>query len=111
MNYEALMQSLWITLAGMAIVFSAIIVLWIGIALLMKFTKDKVSEPNTTLVSNEMENLRKRKAAAAAVAYALSIPKNSPHTLLQFPLPPTALVSAWQAVMRSNIFSKRGRVR
>ena len=51
----------------------------------------------------------KKKAAIAAVVVALA--REAETELHEFPLPPTAIVSAWQAVNRSDILKKRGRVR
>jgi Na+-transporting methylmalonyl-CoA/oxaloacetate decarboxylase gamma subunit len=107
---SAISLTLQITLVGMGLVFGAIIFLWCVIALLMRATAER--KP-TVDVSEEMlaysyeaieEREQKRRAALAAVAVVLAIEKHTPH---EFPLPPTALVSAWQAVMRgSNIRSK-----
>jgi Na+-transporting methylmalonyl-CoA/oxaloacetate decarboxylase gamma subunit len=114
MNTEALSLSLWITLIGMAIVFSAIIVLWIGMAVLVYAFRDRLSNALEESAPAEVEGSaidRKRQAAAAAVAIALASVNRKRTVQQQFPLPPTALVSAWQAVMRANNFSKRGRVK
>lgn len=46
--------------------------------------------------------------AAVSVALAEQADHSRPHV---FPLPPTALVSAWQAVMRTRMLSKRGSIR
>jgi len=53
---------------------------------------------------------RKRRAAAIAVTVALAQQADitEPH---EFPLPPTAIVSAWQAVMRTRMLNKRGPTR
>ena len=113
---EQLLLSLWITIIGMGIVFAAIVVLWVAMALLVSATRI-VSHSSSSLdeafssVEPEDETSRKAKAASAAVAYLLEKSKQETKSQAVFPLPPTAIVSAWQAVMRSNIFSKRGRVR
>lgn len=114
MNLQALTLSLWITLIGMALVFGAIVVLWMGMAILVRLTSDATQlEDQTRDLGNDSEKSEenKRMAAAVAVATALRLRKSSTTSDQQFPLPPTALVSAWQAVMRANTFSKRGRVR
>lgn len=51
------------------------------------------------------------KYKAAIIAISMALVKDSIDAPHEFPLPPTALVSAWQAVMRSNIITKRGRIR
>ena len=57
-----------------------------------------------------MQVEQRRRAAALAVAIALAQQSDStePH---EFPLPPTAIVSAWQAVMRTRMLNKRGPTR
>lgn len=113
-----LLLSLWITLAGMGLVFASILLLWGVMALLIRLTAPK--EQKTPARSPDVESayaglelsvekMEKRRAAVAAVAFALAHEKEAvPH---EFLLPPTAIVSAWQAVMRANTMSKRGRVR
>jgi Na+-transporting methylmalonyl-CoA/oxaloacetate decarboxylase gamma subunit len=103
--------TLQITLIGMGLVFGAIILLWCVIALLMQATTERKApveqienlHPGSYEAVEEKE--QKRRAALAAVAVALAIDKQSPH---EFPLPPTALVSAWQAVMRGSNVRSRG---
>lgn len=100
--------SLIITALGMGIVFVMIIALWGLMALLVHLTeKHKPETENKSIGESVAASNRKRQAAAAAVASAMSHNNISePH---EFPLPPTALVSAWQAVMRSEILNRRGR--
>jgi hypothetical protein len=104
---ENLGLTLQITLIGMGLVFGAIILLWGVMALLMRLTAPRAGVENEA-GEDEIE-LRKRVAAAAVlVAQSQNGNKNELH---EFPLPPTALVSAWQAVMRSRQTNKRGPVR
>jgi Na+-transporting methylmalonyl-CoA/oxaloacetate decarboxylase gamma subunit len=118
---QNLMIALQITVVGMGLVFTAILLLWGLMALLVRFTKDSpeaAKEPATETApiisaqpSTAMDlTALRRRAAAAAVAIALARQGNLslPH---EFPLPPTPLVSAWQAVMRTRILSKRGPTR
>ena len=109
---DNLLISLQITLVGMGLVFAAIILLWGIMALLVRLVKDpsddtgsKQGEPSQREIS-EIE--RKQRAALAAVTIALARRSSTmePH---EFPLPPTALVSAWQAIMRTRMLNKRGR--
>ena len=95
-----------ITIVGMGLVFGAILLLWLVMAVLVRFTSlEAQAERHSFVIDRE----RKRKAAAIAVAVALaSEAELEPH---EFPLPPTAVVSPWQSVMRSNILNKRGRIR
>lgn len=103
-----LLIALQITAAGMGLVFGAIVLLWAVMAALVRLTSEKPASTSALTSSIEQQE-RKRKAAAAAVAIALALePDSEPH---EFPLPPTAIVSAWQSVMRSNMLTKRGRNR
>jgi hypothetical protein len=95
-----------ITLIGMAAIFIAIALLWGLIMALVQLTQrreQRSKDDNSTLMD------RKRKAAIAAVMVALA--REEETSLHEFPLPPTAFVSAWQAVMRANIIKRRGQVR
>jgi len=87
------------TIIGMSLVFIAMSMIWLMILLITGIFKEggKI---------NIDEQEKKMKAAAIAVAIALS--ENKPPLLHIFPLPETPLVSAWQAVLRSNILNKRG---
>ena len=103
-----LLIALQITAAGMGLVFGAILLLWVVMAVLVRLTSERLVSPGV-LKNSTAEHDRKRKAAAAVVAVALALEQDSePH---EFPLPPTAIVSAWQSVMRSNMLTKRGRIR
>ena len=106
---QNLINSLVITALGMGLVFASILLLWGGIILLVKLVKstgDGSAPPSKDNIE-EIELYRKRKAAATAVAIALAHQSYSlePH---EFPLPPTAFVSAWQAVLRTRMLNKRG---
>lgn len=50
------------------------------------------------------------KATAASVAVALAL-KAEREAIRDFPLPERVILSAWQAVLRSNVHSTRGNVR
>jgi Na+-transporting methylmalonyl-CoA/oxaloacetate decarboxylase gamma subunit len=106
--------TLQIALVGMGLVFGAIILLWGVIALLMRILAGSSLPPEPTLDTLPYADERapefeqKRKAAIAAVAIAVAIDKQTPH---EFPLPPTAIVSPWQAVMRANNIRNRGSIR
>lgn len=103
-----LLIALQITAAGMGLVFGAIFLLWAVMAALVRLTSEQPASISASTGSVEQQE-RKRRAAAAAVAIALALESDSePH---EFPLPPTAIVSAWQSVMRSNMLTKRGRNR
>ena len=96
-----------ITLIGMGLVFGAILLLWALMALLVRFTSGATPAEESQI---QQAQDRRRQAAAIAVAIALARQASSmePH---EFPLPPTAQVSPWQAVMRTRILNKRGPTR
>lgn len=95
-----LTYALQITLIGMSLVFGAIMLLWGVMVIMVRL----MNPPAARELSSEAE--MKQRAAAAAVSLALS--KQSQQEAHLFPLPPTAFVSAWQAVTRSNQLRQRG---
>jgi Na+-transporting methylmalonyl-CoA/oxaloacetate decarboxylase gamma subunit len=111
MMLEQLSLPLQITLVGMGLVFAAIILLWGVMALLVRLAGEGQSASSQEDAEDRMD--LKVRAASAAVAAALAIEKAREEAGEQheFPLPPTAIVSAWQSVMRANMLSKKGHVR
>ena len=99
---ENLIIALQITLVGMGLVFGVIIVLWGAMALLVRLTPDR-AEPAAAAPEEDQSDL-KRRAASVAVAVALACEATAPH---EFPEPPTAIVTAWQAVQRSRYLTQR----
>ncbi len=101
---DALVTVLAITGVGMTLVFGAIIVLWLVMRALVGITAELAE---VEMRSDADERERKRRAAVAAVAVALAreAQASEPH---EFPLPPTAIVSAWQAVQRGQLLSQKG---
>jgi len=102
---DNLFLSLQITVIGMGLVFAAILLLWGMMAALVRFTPDK-TEAETAPAESAADQDRRRRAAAVAVAVALA--QTDTDRLREFPEPPTAIVSAWQAVQRSRQLSQRG---
>ena len=102
-----LFQVLLITAVGMGLVFAIIILISIFMSLLVRFTS-KPETPSQPQVEPVQDSLKLR-AAVAAVAVLRA--RESALAPLRFPLPQKALVSAWQAVLRSNILNKRGSIR
>jgi hypothetical protein len=94
--------ALQLAAVGILLVFAAILLLWVGIALLARVTAPR---QRRTPGDNLEEERRRMAAASAALALLHS------RTQREFPLPPTALVSAWQAVMRAGRLQQRGPVR
>jgi Na+-transporting methylmalonyl-CoA/oxaloacetate decarboxylase gamma subunit len=112
-----LLLAVQITIIGMFLVFGAIFVLWGVMALMMYIASARekwqrlasLEQLQASPVISRSALEQKRKAAAIAVALALSEEDLlKPH---EFPLPPTAMVSAWQGVMRAMNMNKRGSVR
>lgn len=103
-----LTDALVITLIGMSLVFIALLILWAAMAFLMRILSEK-KKSGTGSDEALAEIALKTKVAIAAVAVAMA--REAETDLHEFPLPPTAFVSAWQAVMRGNITRKRGNVR
>jgi hypothetical protein len=94
---ENLSIALQITLIGMSLVFGVIIVLWISMVLLVRLTAQREKPIEEVSL--------KRCAAIAAVSVALA--HELTPQLHEFPEPPTAIVSAWQAVQRSRYLTQR----
>lgn len=105
-----LSTALIVTALGMGLVFAMIIMLWGLMALLVRLTvTPETHELPQEVTETASSSDRKLRAAVAAVAAALGRESSTePH---EFPLPPTAFVSAWQAVMRSEMLKKRGQKR
>ncbi len=103
-----MIDALWITLIGMGLVFIAILFLWGLMALLVRLTAEKAEpKPDEAPVPEEgsagLLDARRR-AAAAAVAVALSRRKPvRPQGMAQA----AGSFSAWQAVQRANQLSQR----
>ncbi len=110
---------LWITAIGMGLVFAVILLLWGLMALLVRLTAEKpartVFEPEgeaeAVVVPASTEGLStisdlRRKAAAAAVAFALSRQQQdlNDHTDVEST---RSTLSAWQAVQRASQLSQR----
>jgi Na+-transporting methylmalonyl-CoA/oxaloacetate decarboxylase gamma subunit len=89
-------QIAWV---GMAIVFTAILLIYILISVITLTG----TRQNKRLHPAE-ETIRKQKAATIAVAQALLAQKKSQP--VNYHLPPTAIVSAWQLSMRTNQLKK-----
>lgn len=103
---ENLLQSLWITLLGMGLVFAAIILLWGAMALMTAIRLRPRSEAGEEEAAETLEE--KRTAAAVAVAIALALARQAELQVSIFPLPPTAVVSAWQLTRRTENLNKQG---
>lgn len=99
----------------MSLVVGAIVLLWGLMALLVRLAADRPDRAAAPLGSERGRGLKQR-AAAAAVAAALAVEaqKQAEGTTFrprEFPIPPTAIVSPWQAVRRAHLLNRRGPVR
>jgi Na+-transporting methylmalonyl-CoA/oxaloacetate decarboxylase gamma subunit len=104
---ENLAIALQITLIGMGLVFLGIILLWLFMIGLTKFTSPKQLEnENEQTDASEASELKKK---AAAVAVAVLLAKKKEERISHFPLPPTAIVSAWQLTMRTRQLDREAR--
>jgi Na+-transporting methylmalonyl-CoA/oxaloacetate decarboxylase gamma subunit len=107
-----LLLALQITALGMGLVFSAIILLWVMMILLTKFTADKepaADSPEVDPAPSLSPTGNEEMVAALAVAIALA--EQGLSTARPLPEPPTAIVSAWQLGMRMRHNSEKGNFR
>jgi len=107
-----LSTSLLITLVGMGMVFAIIVLLW-GLIALVANLGGRMSRGPAVREDPELELRRLAASVAVATALALAAESESMQSdaVNPFPLPATAVVSPWQAVMRSKILNRRGSVR
>ena len=99
--------SLQITALGMGLVFGAILILWLMMALLTLSRAEKPSNPPGPAPVPDGGN--KDRAAALAVAMALAEQElSASHPLTE---PPTTIISAWQLGMRTRQMSEKGNFR
>ena len=101
-----LLLALQITAIGMALVFAAIILLWLMIILLTRFTANRDSAADSAKTADAAELDTLARAAAISVAIAMAEQQiSAAHPLAQ---PPTAIVSAWQLGMRTRQMTQKG---
>jgi len=104
---ENIILALQITVLGMGLVFLGIIIIWlILLAMTASISRKK------DIVTTEDENSPDRhvlRAQAAAIAVATVLAEQRQAGITRFPIPPTALVSAWQLTMRTRQLNHEGR--
>jgi Na+-transporting methylmalonyl-CoA/oxaloacetate decarboxylase gamma subunit len=102
--------SLQITLAGMGLVFGAILVLWGLMALLTALVRDKQPEvqPEQPAPGESQPTGHDMKARAAAAAVALAMAEQDASRAHPLNVPPTVLVGAWQLGMRTRHMAQKG---
>jgi Na+-transporting methylmalonyl-CoA/oxaloacetate decarboxylase gamma subunit len=104
---DNLALALQLTLIGMSLVFGAILVFWGLMTALVRVAAD-----GERRAGPDAGQALKQQAAALAVAVALAEAARPAADQPNVPpLPATAMVSAWQAVMRANQLGQRGPVR
>ena len=86
----------------MGLVFGAIVLLWGLISLMTRLLAEREAGPEVPDESHE------QKARAAAVAVAVALAEQAQSRIGHFPMPNTALVSAWQLGMRSRQMYQKG---
>ena len=101
--------SLQITALGMGLVFGAILLLWLMMVILTALTADKEHASSPTEVDSATQADSKLQVALLAVAIAMAEQETS--TAHPLPIPPTAIVSAWQLGMRTSQRSEKGNFR
>ena len=101
--------SLQITALGMGLVFGAILLLWLMMVILTALTADKSPASPPTEVDPSTQADSKLQVALLAVAIAMAEQEAS--TAHPLPIPPTAIVSAWQLGMRTSQRSEKGNFR
>jgi uncharacterized membrane protein len=108
------------TIIGTGLVFGAILLLWGALVLLVRVLPEKAeagagAAPGAVLPAPppaEAAAAGTRPARAAAAAVAVALAREAGSNVRHFPAPPTATVSAWQAVMRGRqLKEQRGRIR
>ena len=97
-----LTTSLLITAIGMSLVFGAIMLLWGMMSLMTRI----LTKRETSLEIQDEAYVQKARVAAAAVAVALA--EQAQSRVGHFPMPNTALVSAWQLGMRTRQMYQKG---
>jgi Na+-transporting methylmalonyl-CoA/oxaloacetate decarboxylase gamma subunit len=99
---ENFFLSLQITLIGMGIVFGAILLIWGMISLLTRLLAEREASAEV------QDESRERKAQAVAAAVAVALAEQAQSRIGHFPMPNTALVSAWQLGMRTRQMYQKG---
>jgi Na+-transporting methylmalonyl-CoA/oxaloacetate decarboxylase gamma subunit len=103
---ENLILALQITVLGMGLVFLGIIIIW-GVMLALTASTSRKTESTQAIADSTAQKELRAKAAAIAVASVIAEQKQA--GVSRFPIPPTALVSAWQLTMRTRQLNHEGR--
>jgi Na+-transporting methylmalonyl-CoA/oxaloacetate decarboxylase gamma subunit len=109
--------ALQMTFIGMGLVFGAILLLWGAMALLVRVLPERAeaaapAAPSVPKVVAPMADTKHDSTCAAVAAVAVTLALEAAASGQHFPAPPTATVSAWQAVMRGRqLKEQRGPIR
>ncbi|MGB9669357.1 MAG: hypothetical protein ACPL0B_03125, partial [Anaerolineales bacterium] len=93
----------FLVMLGIYLLWNLLII--IGVLFIVK----RQNNQKDSVVNQTDEEALRQEAVAVAVSVALA-QKNHPFNG-NYPLPPTAVVSAWQAVLRSQVVKKQGVLR
>jgi sodium pump decarboxylase gamma subunit len=99
---EFFLLSIQITIIGMGLVFGAIVLLWGLMSLMTRLLAEREASPDVP------DEARAQKARAAAAAVAVALAEQAQSRIGHFPMPNTALVSAWQLGMRTRQMHQKG---
>jgi sodium pump decarboxylase gamma subunit len=99
---EFFLLSIQITIIGMGLVFGAIVLLWGLMSLMTRLIAEREASPDVP------DEARAQKARAAAAAVAVALAEQAQSRIGHFPMPNTALVSAWQLGMRTRQMHQKG---
>ncbi len=109
---QDVVTALVLTVVGMGLVLASLVVFWALMLVLVRFTSpDRPGSAATDQLGSIAEqgdvgDQSKLEAAVAAVVVALA--QQSVEKPRTFPVPPSALVSAWQSARRSEQLGQRG---
>jgi Na+-transporting methylmalonyl-CoA/oxaloacetate decarboxylase gamma subunit len=107
--------SLQITALGMGLVFGAILLLWLMMVLLTALTAEKESTEDAGDASDSAKAdatpQTDSKLQVALLAVAMALAEQDASSAHPLPIPPTAIVSAWQLGMRTSQRSEKGNFR
>lgn len=95
-NLETALQ---ITALGMGLVFLGIVIIWLILVVITVSTTQKTKPTGEKKDDLKQHDLR---AKAASIAVAAVLAKQRQSGVSRFPIPPTALLSARQLIMRTR---------
>lgn len=112
---ENLGLSLQITVLGMGLVFSAIILIWALIVVLVNLTEEREAPATAAptaapIAQTDQQHVARKKAAVIAVAVALAEAAEAEDIHAMVPLPGSTEISAWQVARRADQLRPKGKV-